>query len=187
MTGDLTFFLVLQIKQSRTGVAIWQAKYSTELIRKSEAIPSTTPMSTNVKLDKDEKCISAYQKHYLGMIGSLLYLTDSTPNILFIVYLCACFQSDPKESHLVVVKRILKYLSGTAKLTLWYPRDAWLVQMGYSDSDFTWSRVDRSTSSTCQFLGNSLVSWHRKEQSFITLSTVEYEYNLARSYKAQIL
>ncbi len=75
--------------------------------------PSRTPMSTNTKLDKDEKGKPVDEKLYRGMIGSLLYLTASRPDIMFSVCLCAYFQSCPKESHLHTVKRILKYLNGT--------------------------------------------------------------------------
>ena len=83
-----------------------------------------TPMSPSCKLDKDEEGKSVDLKFYRGMIGSLLYLTASRPNIIFSVYLCAHFQSNPKESQLNAVKRIFRYLNGTQTLGLWYSKDS---------------------------------------------------------------
>ncbi len=93
------------------------------------------------------------------MIGSLLYHTSSRPDIIFVICLCAHFQACPKESHLHAVKRILKYLHGTMHLRLWYPRSVAFDLIAYSYSNFIGSLMDRkSTSNTCQLLGNCLVS-----------------------------
>ncbi|RCU36721.1 hypothetical protein DVA76_18065, partial [Acinetobacter baumannii] len=92
-------------------------------------------------LDKDESGKSVETKLYRGMIGSLLYLTVSRPDILFSVCLCARFQSDPKESHLIAVKRIFRYLSGTQNLGLWYPKTSEFNFIGYSDSDFAGCKI----------------------------------------------
>jgi len=108
------------------------------------------------------------------MIGSLLYLTASRPDIMHNVCVCARFQSCPKESHLTSVKRILKYLKCTKSLGLWYPRRANISLVGYSDFDFGSCKVDKkSTSGTFHLLGCSLVSWHSKKQACGTLSTTE--------------
>ena len=125
---------------------------------------SKTPMSTTIKLDKDENGKSVDEKRYRGMIGSLLYLTTSRPDIMFDVCICARFQSCPKESHLNAVKRILKYLIDTSHLGLWYPRIASFDLISFSDVDYAGNILDRkSTSGTGQFLGNSLVSWFSKK------------------------
>ena len=148
----------------------------------------STPMSTTIKLDKDEKGKEVDIKTYRGMIGSLLYLTASRPDIMFSVCLCARFQSCPKESHFHAVKRILKYLLGTIDVGLWYPRNVEFNLVGYSDADFAGSLLDRkSTSGTCQFLGSSLVSWFSKKQNSVALSTTEAEYIAVASCCAQIL
>ena len=122
------------------------------------------------------------------MIGSLLYLTASRPDIMFSVCLCARFQSSPKESHLIAVKRILRYLRGSPNLGLWYPRNNSFDLIGFSDADYAGSKIDRkSTSGTCQFLGPCLVSWSSRKQNSVAISTTEAEYVAAGSCCAQIL
>ena len=191
LMGELNFFLGLQIKQLEQGIFINQSKYTKELIKKFGMDNSTiigTPMSSSGKLDQDEEGISVDQKLYRGMIGSLLYLTASRPDIMFSVCLCARYQSNPKESHLRAVKRIIRYLKGTINLGLWYDRNSSLTLNAYTDSDFAGCRVDRkSTSGTCQFLGCNLISWSSKKQNSTALSTAEAEYVSAASCCAQVL
>ncbi|PKA60966.1 putative mitochondrial protein [Apostasia shenzhenica] len=123
-----------------------------------------TPMSPSTKLDKDEKSKSVDEKLYRGMIGSLLYLIASRPDIVFSVCMCARFQSSLKESHLTAVKRIFRYLVGTHSLGLWYSKGVSPELIGYSDVDFAGCKIDRkSTSDTCQFFGNTLVSWSSRK------------------------
>src|SRR4051812_36487776 len=107
LMGELNFFLGLQIKQLSHGTFVSQTKYCTELLKRfgmSEAKEINTPMATNINLDKDEKGKEVDVKLYRGMIGSLLYLTASRPDIMFSVCMCARYQSCPKESHLKVSK-----------------------------------------------------------------------------------
>ncbi|XP_073133767.1 secreted RxLR effector protein 161-like [Henckelia pumila] len=149
---------------------------------------ASTPMSASIKLDKDEAGSSIYQTLFRGLIGSLLYLTASRPDIMFSVGLCARFQSDPKQSHYIAAKRILKYLKGTQNVGLWYPKDSSFNLIGYSDADYAGCRIDRkSTSGTCQFLGDRLISWFSKKQTSIATSTAESEYLAAGSCCAQLL
>jgi hypothetical protein len=122
------------------------------------------------------------------MIGSLLYLTATRPDILFSVCLCARFQSDPRESHLTAVKRILKYLKGTPNLGLMYKKTSEYRLSGYCDADYAGDRLERkSTSGNCQLLGNNLISWASKRQSTIALSTAEAEYISASLCTTQML
>ena len=98
------------------------------------------------------------------MIGSLLYLTSSRPDVQFCVCLCVRFQASPKESHLTPVKWIFRYLVGTQDIRLWYPTNYSLELIAYTDADYVGSRFDRkSTSGYCQFLGGCLVSWASKK------------------------
>ena len=126
------------------------------------------------------------QKLYRSMIGSLLYLTASRPDIMFSVCMCARYQANPKESHEKAIKRILRYLRYTPSFGLWYPKDAHFELLGYSDSDFAGCKIDRkSTTGGCQFLGRSLVSWCSKKQNSVALSTPEAEYIAAGACCAQ--
>ena len=191
MMGELTFFLGLQIRQSKDGILINQAKYVKDMLKRFnleniKTLP--TPMSPSTKLDADEKGKPIDQKLYRGMIGSLLYLTASRPDIMFSVCLCARFQANPRESHLVAVKRIFRYLAGTCELGLFYPKNAPFNLISYSDADYAGCKTERkSTSGTCHFLGHSLVSWFSKKQTSVALSTTEAEYVAAGSCCAQIL
>jgi hypothetical protein len=145
-------------------------------------------MSTAIKLDEDKKGKRVDIKVYRGMVGSLLYLTASRPDIMFATCLCARFQSDPKESHMMAIKRIFKYLKGTPNLGLWYPKGTGFNLVGYTDSDYAGCRIDRkSTSGSCQFLGQRLVSWFSKKQQSTATSTAEAEYIAAGSCCAQLL
>ena len=147
-----------------------------------------TPMSTGCYLDKDESDQSIDMKQYRGMIGSLLYLFTSRSDIIFSVCMCARFQSNPKQSHLSAVKRIIRYLVGIINLGLWYPKNSTCNLIGYFDSDFAGFKTDRkSTSGTCQFIGSALVSWHSKKKNSVALSTTEAEYISVGSCCAQIL
>ena len=189
--GELNYFLGLQIKQTNDGIFVNQAKYCKELIKRFGMENSkhlATPMNTSCYLGKDESGQPIDPKQYRGMIGSLLYLSASRPDIMFSVCMCARFQSSPKFSHLLAVKRIIRYLLGTVSLGLWYPKNSLCNLVGYSDSDFAGSKTDRkSTSGTCQFIGSALVSWNSKKQNSVALSTAEAEYISAGSCCAQIL
>ncbi|XP_070013812.1 uncharacterized mitochondrial protein AtMg00810-like [Nicotiana sylvestris] len=180
MMGELNFFLGLQIKQSPNGTMIHQQKYAKELIKKfkmDESKEIDTPIATATKLDIDEPGSSIDQKLCRGVIGSLLHLTANRPDIVFSVGLCARFQVNPKESHLTVVKRILRYLKGTTDLCLWYPKGSNFNLVGYADVDYASFLVVRKiTSGMAHFLSSCLVSWATKKQNSMALSTVEAEY-----------
>ncbi|GKB96579.1 hypothetical protein Tco_0982716 [Tanacetum coccineum] len=118
-----------------------------------ESKPMKTPMSSDTKLTKDEKCESVDSTKYRGMIGSLLYLTASRPDIMFSVCFCARFQEAPKTSHLEVVKRVFRYIKGSTHLGLWYPKGTGIETVVYADSDHAGDYVDRkSTSEFAQIL-----------------------------------
>jgi hypothetical protein len=180
MMGELNYFLGFQVKQLKDGTFISQTKYMQDLIKRfgmKDAKPAKTPMETDGHVDLNKGGKSVDQKAYRSMIGSLLYLCASRPDIMLSVCMCARFQSDPRECHLVVVKRILRYLVATPCFGIWYPKGSTFDLIGYSDSDYAGCKVDRkSTSETCQFLGRSLVSWSSKKQTSVALSTAEAEY-----------
>ncbi|GJZ72239.1 hypothetical protein Tco_0636090 [Tanacetum coccineum] len=136
-----------------------------------------TPMSSDTKLTKDEECESVDSTKYRSMIGSLLYLTASRPDIMFGVCLCARFQEAPKTSHLKAVKRIFRYIKGTTHLGLWYPKGTGIETVVYVDSNHARDYVDRkSTSGICTFIGCCLTSSFSKKQTALAISTTEAKY-----------
>ena len=148
----------------------------------------STPMATSTKLDADEAGKAIDQKTYRGMIGSLLYLTTSRPDIQFSVCLCTRFQANPKESHLIAVKRIFRYLSEMVIVGLWYPRGCEFTLHAFSDADYAGCKLDRkSTSGTCQILAGCLISWSSRKQEIVALSTAEAEYVAIGSCCSQVL
>ncbi|GJS59649.1 putative reverse transcriptase domain-containing protein [Tanacetum coccineum] len=139
-----------------------------------------TPMSTKTKLMRDKEGESVDNTKYRGMIGSSLYLTASRPDIMFSVCLCACFQEDPKTSHLEAVKRIFRYIKGTTHLGLWYPKGSSIETIVYADSDHAGDYIDHKiTSGVCTFMGCCLTSWFSKKQTAFAISTIEAEYTNA--------
>nr|KYP69722.1 hypothetical protein KK1_008923 [Cajanus cajan] len=113
------------------------------------------------------------------MIGSILYLIASRPDIMFSVCLCARYQSNPMESHLSAVKRIMRYLLGTTNLGLWYPKNMPFNLVGYSDSNFVGCKIDRkSTSGTCHFIRSTLVSLHSKKKNSVVLPYLLLKQNI---------
>ncbi|GKC37479.1 putative ribonuclease H-like domain-containing protein [Tanacetum coccineum] len=159
--GELTFFLGLKVIQKDDGIFISQDKYVDEILKKfgfSTMKTISTPMETSKPLLKDAKAKDVDVYLYRSMIGSLMYLTSSRPNIMFVVCACARFQVTPKVSHLYAMKRIFRYLKGQPKLGLW-----------------------KSTTGGCQFLGSRLISWQCKKQTIVANSTTKAEYVAAAS------
>nr|GEY49213.1 putative ribonuclease H-like domain-containing protein [Tanacetum cinerariifolium] len=178
--GELTFFLGLQVKQKKDGIFISHDKYVAEILRKfrlTDRKSASTPIDTKKPLLKDPDGEDIDVHTYRSMISSLMYLTSSRPDIVFVVCACAHFQVTPKASHLHVVKRIFRYLKGKPHLGLWYTKDSPFDLVAYSDSDYASASLDRkSTTRGCQFLGCRLISWQCKKQTVMATSSTEAEY-----------
>ncbi|GJS28859.1 putative ribonuclease H-like domain-containing protein [Tanacetum coccineum] len=189
--GELTFFLGLQVKQQPDGIFISQDKYVADILKKFDFCSiktATTPIESNKPLVKDEDGVDVDVHVYRSMIGSLMYLTASRPDIMFAVCACARFQVTLKASHLNAVKRIFRYLKHQPKLRLWYPRDSPFELEAFSDSDYGGANLDRkSTTGGCQFLGRRLISWQCKKQTIMANSTTEAEYVAAANCCGQVL
>jgi hypothetical protein len=180
MIGEMNYFLGLQVKQTAERIFISQSKYARDLVKhfgldgKSRA---RTPISTSVKISSDLVGKSIDSSLYRSMIGSILYLTASRPDIAFSVGVCARFQANPNKSHLTAVKRIFRYVNDTLSYGIWYSRETNLVVAGYFDAEWAGNADDRkSTSGGCFYMGNNMVVWMSKKQASISLSTTEAEY-----------
>ncbi|GJZ78068.1 putative ribonuclease H-like domain-containing protein, partial [Tanacetum coccineum] len=141
------------VKQQPDGIFISQDKYVADILKKFDFCSiktATTPIESNKPLVKDGDGVEVDVHEYRSMIGSLMYLTASRPDIMFAVYACARFQVTPKASHLHAVKRIFRYLKHQPKLGLWYPMDSPFELEAFSDSDYAGASLDRkSTTGGC--------------------------------------
>ncbi|GJV51901.1 retrovirus-related pol polyprotein from transposon TNT 1-94 [Tanacetum coccineum] len=191
LMGEMKFFLGLQIHQSPRGIFINQAKYALEILKKhgmDKCDSIGTPMATKPKLDADLSGKLVDQTNYHSMIGSLMYLTSSRPDIVQAVCYCARYQARPTEKHLKEVKRIFRYLKGTINMGLWYPKDSGFELTAFSDADHVGCLDTRkSTSGGIQFLGDKLVSWMSKKQDCTTMSSAEAEYVALSASCAQVM
>ncbi|GJV08217.1 retrovirus-related pol polyprotein from transposon TNT 1-94 [Tanacetum coccineum] len=191
MMGKISFFLGLQISQSPRGIFINQSKYALESLKKygfDSCDPVDTPMVEKSKLDEDKEGKAVDPSHYRGMIGTLLYLTASRPDLQFAICMCARYQARPTEKHLNAVKRIFRYLKGTVHRGLWYPKDSSIALTAFADADHAGCQdTRRSTSGSMQLLGDRLVSWSSKRQKSAAISSTEAEYIALSGCCAQIL
>ncbi|GJZ50999.1 retrovirus-related pol polyprotein from transposon TNT 1-94 [Tanacetum coccineum] len=172
--GQNVIFLGLQISQSPRGIFLNQSKYALEIIKKygmKTSDPVDTPIVEKSKLDEDPQGKAIDPTRYRGMIGSLMYLTSSQPDLVFAAYMCARYQAKPTKKHLHVVKQIFRYLKGTINMGLWYSKDSCIALTAFTDTDHDGCQdTRRSTSSSMQLLGVKLVSWLSKKQKSTALS-----------------
>nr|GEY73194.1 retrovirus-related Pol polyprotein from transposon TNT 1-94 [Tanacetum cinerariifolium] len=180
MMGKILFFLGLQISQSPRGIFINQSKYALESLKKDgfeSCDPVDTPMVEKSKLDEDKEGKAIDPSHYYGMIGTLLYLTASRPDLQFAFCMCAWYQARPTEKHVYAVKRIFRYLHGTVHQGLWYPKDSSVALTAFADADHAGCQnTRRSTSGSVQFLREMLISWSSKRKKSAAISNTEAEY-----------
>ncbi|GJS62425.1 putative ribonuclease H-like domain-containing protein [Tanacetum coccineum] len=191
MMGQMSFFLGLQVSQNPRGIFINQSKYAQEILKKfgfDSCTPIDTPMAERPNLDEDKGGKLIDPTRFRGMVGSLMYLSASRPDIVFAVCMCARYQAKPTEMHLTAIKRIFRYLKGTIHMGLWYPKDSGFELKAFADADYAGCHdTRRSTSGSAQFLGHRLVSWSSKKQKSTAISTTEAEYIALSGCCAQIL
>nr|GEY52605.1 hypothetical protein [Tanacetum cinerariifolium] len=166
-------------------------KYVGDILKKfrySDVRSANTPMDKENPWGKDGPGKDVELHLYRSMIGSLMYLTASRPDIMFVVCACARHQVTTKECHLHAVKRIFRYLKGHPKLGLWYPKGSPFDLVAYSDCDYGGATQDRkSTTGGCQFLGRRLISWQCKKQTIVATSTTKAEYVAAANGCGEVL
>nr|GEZ14645.1 retrovirus-related Pol polyprotein from transposon TNT 1-94 [Tanacetum cinerariifolium] len=189
--GELKFFLGIQIHQSPRGIFINQAKYAQKILIKhgmTSCDSVGTPMATK-HIDADLSGTPVDQTKYRSMVGALMYLTASRPDIIHATFYCARYQAKPSEKHLTAVKQIFQYLKDTIHMRLWYSKDIGFELTAFSDSDHVGCLDSRkSTSGGIQFLGgDKLVSWSSKKQDNTSRSSAEAEYVSLSVCCAQVL
>lgn len=148
----------------------------------------TTPVEKGLKLVKDPAGKRVDCTLYKQIVGSLMYLTATRPDLMYSVSLISRYMEQPKEIHLLAAKRILRYLCGTIDFGLFYKRGEKSDLFGFTDSDYAGNLDDRrSTSGYVFMLGSAAVSWSSKKQPIVTLSTAEAEFVAAASCACQAL
>nr|GEU63285.1 retrovirus-related Pol polyprotein from transposon TNT 1-94 [Tanacetum cinerariifolium] len=191
MMGKISFFLGLHISQSPRGIFINQSKYALESLKKygfESCDLVDTPMVEKSKLDEDKEGKAVDLSHYRGMIGTLLYLIASRPDIEFAICMCAWYQARPTEKHLHAVKRIFRYLRGTVNQGLWYLKDSLVALTAFADVDHAGCQdTCRRTSGSLQFLRERLISWSSKRRKSAAISSTKDEYISLSGCCAQIL
>nr|GFD26519.1 uncharacterized mitochondrial protein AtMg00810-like [Tanacetum cinerariifolium] len=177
--------------QFSNGIFINQSKYILDILKRfrmenCDTVPTPMVEQAKLKLDLVEKPVD--HTDYQSMIGSLMYVTSSSPDIMFATCVSTKYQANPNEHHVSAVKRIFRYLNGTINLGLWFSKDSVFDLTAYSDADHAGSHLDRkSTSGSVQFLGDKLVCWSSKKQKCVSISTAESEYVMVSGCCAQVL
>nr|CAN66507.1 hypothetical protein VITISV_034008 [Vitis vinifera] len=178
--GSLTYFLGLEVHHSPSGIFLNQHKYASDLVATAGLQGATsvdTPMELNVKLRKEEGDLLVDPSLYRKLVGSLVYLTITRPDISFAVQQVSQFLQTPHHLHLAAVRRIIRYVQGTSTRGLFFPTGNSTRLAAYSDADWAGcADTRRSITSWCVFLGDALISWKSKKQARVSKSSTESEY-----------
>ncbi|WVZ24536.1 hypothetical protein V8G54_003080 [Vigna mungo] len=178
--GRLKYFLGIEVAHSKKGIFISQQKYITDLLKetgKTGCRPASTPVDPNIKLGSMEEDVVVDKEMYQRLVGRLIYLSHTRPDIAFAVSLVSQFMHQPKEAHLQAALRIVQYLKGTLGRGILFKRNKSVSLEAYTDTDYAGSVVDRrSTTGYCTFLGGNLVTWKSKKQSVVARSSAEAEF-----------
>jgi hypothetical protein len=186
--GRMKYFLGVEVVQGSEGIFINQRKYANEVLERfgmEHCNPVKNPVVPGFKLGKDEDGTSVDATTYKQMVGSLMYLNATRPDLAYVLSLISRFMERPTKLHQQAIKRVLRYLKGTAELGIFYKRGEEKL-MAYSDSDYAGDIDDRkSTSGYVFLLGSGAVAWSSKKQPVVTLSTTEAEFIAAASCACQ--
>ncbi|KAK1437640.1 hypothetical protein QVD17_03434 [Tagetes erecta] len=189
--GKLKLFLGLEVQQTKDGIFLGQEQYAKGLVSKfgvKDSKEEVTPMNCNEKLQLDDEADKANEEQFRSLVGGLLYLTHSRPDLAYAVSLISRFMQSPSKIHMGAAKRILKYVASTTKFGIWYKRSQEIDLVGYSDSDWASCVDDRKSISAYVFtLGTGVVSWRSKKQTTVALSSTEAEYISASGATCQAL
>lgn len=178
--GKMHYFLGIEVVQIAAGIFISQKKYVQEILYRfqmSNCNPMATPTEVGLRLVRNPEGRKVDSHLYKQIVGSLMYLTGTRPDIMHAVSLISRYMESPKEIHLLAAKRILRYLRGTSSYGIFYKRGEKSDLLGFTDSDYVGDLDYRkSTSGYVFMLGSGAVSWSSRKQEIVTLSTTEAEY-----------
>ncbi|CAN1141195.1 Retrovirus-related Pol polyprotein from transposon TNT 1-94 [Linum perenne] len=178
--GNLSYFLGLEIQRSAKGLFLSQKKYIDDLLdsaRHGDCSPCSTPMEANVKLSKEEGELVTDATLYRRLVGSLIYLTSTRPDLAYSVQVVSQFMAQPRHPHLMAVYRILRYLQGTRTVGIFLPSNGSMTVTAYADADYAGCRdTRRSTSGWCVKFGEACIAWRCKKQDRVAKSSTEAEY-----------
>lgn len=187
--GEMKYFLGVEVHQGVNGIYISQKGYAGEILKKfrlSNCNGVRNPIVPGNKLSKEENGVKANETLFKQIVGSLMYMTVTRPDIMYSVCLISRFMSNPMETHMLAAKRILRYIQATVDFGIFYKRECRNELMAYTDSDYAGDLDDRKSTSGYVFkLSGGAVAWASKKQPIVTLSSTEAEYVAAASCACQ--
>uniref|UniRef100_A0A2N9ED05 Integrase catalytic domain-containing protein n=1 Tax=Fagus sylvatica TaxID=28930 RepID=A0A2N9ED05_FAGSY len=189
--GALKYFLGIEVARSRHGISLSQRKYTLDLLQDTGMLgcrPASTPMDPNLKLSVESGELLSNPSMYQRLVGRLIYLTNTRPDLTFAVSVVSQFMHAPRTSHLDAVHHILRYVKTSPGLGLFYSAGHQSGLSCFTDADYAGSQTDRrSTTGLSTFYGNHLISWKSKKQTVVSRSSAEAEYRAMAQGTCEIL